>query len=89
MQTEAAECWVLLNATLLAPAQSDNGTFDFRPGEARCVLRADRVDEPSSREENQSDHHFLQKEATFTGRASIILWSPWQHTQWWVHKLIG
>lgn len=62
--------------TFSAPARSDQGMFDFRQGEARSVLRADGVDEPSSREENQSDHHFLQTETSFTGRTSLVFWSP-------------
>lgn len=51
------------------------GVFDFRQGEARRVLRADGVYEPSSREEDQSDHHFLQEETSFTRGASLVFWS--------------
>lgn len=65
---------VLLDSmtTLSASAQSEQGMFDFRQGKARSVLRADGVDEPSGREENQSNHHLLQTETSFTGRASLF-----------------
>lgn len=59
------------------------GVLDFRKGEARCILRAHRVDEQSSRQENQSNHHLLQTETSSTRRPSLLLWPPWQPSLWW------
>lgn len=57
--------------------------FDFRQGEAWSIFRADRVDEPSSWEENQSDHHLFQAETSFTRRVSFVFWPAWQPPLWW------